>query len=47
MKITDLKCAVIGGSPLVRITTAEGVDGLGQVELTKSYLKPHIRFYNL
>jgi len=45
MKITDLKCAVIGGSPVVRIITDEGIDGLGQVELTKSYLKPHILFY--
>lgn len=45
MKITDLKCAVIGGSPVVRIMTDEGVCGLGQVELTKPYLKPHILFY--
>jgi L-alanine-DL-glutamate epimerase-like enolase superfamily enzyme len=45
VKITDLKCAVIGGSPVVRITTDEGIDGLGQVELTKPYLKPHILFY--
>lgn len=45
MKITDLRCAVIGGSPVVRIVTDEGVCGLGQVELTKPYLKPHILFY--
>ncbi len=45
MKITDLRCAVIGGSPVVRIITDEGIDGLGQVELTKPYLKPHILFY--
>jgi len=45
VKITDLKCAIIGGSPVVRITTDEGIDGLGQVELTKPYLKPHILFY--
>jgi len=45
VKITDLRCAVIGGSPVVRIITDEGIDGLGQVELTKSYLKPHILFY--
>jgi hypothetical protein len=25
MKITDLKCAVIGGYPIVRITTDEGI----------------------
>ena len=30
LTITDIKCAIIGGSPLVRI---------GQAESTKSYLK--------
>ena len=35
MKITDLKCAIIGGSPVVRITTDEGIDGLGQAETYK------------
>ena len=45
MKIIDLKCAVIGDSPVVRITTDEGISGLGQVELTKPYLKPQILFY--
>ncbi len=45
MKITDLKCAVIGGNPVVRITTDEGIDGLGQGEWAKPYLKPHVLFY--
>ena len=45
MKITDLKCAVIGDSPVVRIVTDEGIDGIGQVESSKPYLKPHILFY--
>ena len=45
MKITDLKCAIIGGSPIVRITTDEGIDGLGQAEWAKPYLKPHVLFY--
>ena len=45
LKITDLKCAVIGGSPVVRITTDEGIDGLGQAEWAKPYLKPHVLFY--
>jgi L-alanine-DL-glutamate epimerase-like enolase superfamily enzyme len=45
MKITDLKCAVIGQHPVIRITTDEGLTGLGQVESTKPYLKPHILFY--
>ena len=45
MKITDLKCAVIGQNPVVRIVTDEGVNGYGQVESSKPYLKPQILFY--
>ena len=45
MKITDLKCAVIGNNPVVRINTDEGIYGLGEVEASKSYLKPHVLFY--
>lgn len=45
MKITDLKCAIIGGSPVVRITTDEGISGYGQAETPKPYLKPHVLFY--
>lgn len=45
MKITDLKCAIIGGSPVVRITTDAGIDGYGQAEFYKPYLKPHVLFY--
>ena len=45
MKITDLKCAVIGNHPIVRITTDEGIDGLGQIESYKPFLKPHVLFY--
>ena len=44
MKITDLKCAVIGQNPVVRITTDEGIDGYGEVEASKPYLKPHVSF---
>lgn len=42
MKIRDLKCAVIGRHPIVRITTDEGLYGLGEVEWTKPYLKPFV-----
>ncbi|MDQ0563700.1 L-alanine-DL-glutamate epimerase-like enolase superfamily enzyme [Rhizobium mesoamericanum] len=42
MKITDLRCAVIGKHPIVRIITDEGLYGLGEVEFTKSYLKPWV-----
>ncbi|MFW6195637.1 MAG: mandelate racemase/muconate lactonizing enzyme family protein [Chloroflexota bacterium] len=45
MKITDLKCTVIGSNPVIRITTDEGIDGLGQAERAKTYLKPHVLFY--
>ncbi len=45
MKITDLKCAIMGGSPVVRITTDEGIDGYGQAEWYKPFLKPHVLFY--
>jgi L-alanine-DL-glutamate epimerase-like enolase superfamily enzyme len=42
MKITDLRCAVIGKHPIVRIVTDEGLYGLGEVEFTKTYLKPWV-----
>ena len=45
MKITDLKCAVIGENPVIRINTDEGIYGYGQAENTKPYLKPHVLFY--
>lgn len=45
MKITDLKCAVIGKNPIVRVVTDEGIDGYAEVEPSKDYLKPHILFY--
>ena len=45
MKITDLRCTVLGQNPVVRITTDEGISGLGEAEAPKSYLKPHILFY--
>jgi L-alanine-DL-glutamate epimerase-like enolase superfamily enzyme len=45
MKIVDLKCTVFGQNPVVRITTDEGISGLGEVEASKHYLKPHILFY--
>ncbi|RIK41322.1 MAG: enolase [Chloroflexi bacterium] len=45
MKITDLKCALIGQYPIVRITTDEGIDGYGQAESPKPYLVPHVLFY--
>src|SRR5713226_6512945 len=45
MKITVLKCAVIGDTPVVRIVTDEGLCGYSAVESYKPYLKPHILYY--
>jgi L-alanine-DL-glutamate epimerase-like enolase superfamily enzyme len=42
MRIVDLKCAVIGDNPVVRVVTDEGISGYGEVESYKPYLKPHI-----
>jgi len=42
MKITDLKCAIIGVNPVVRIVTDEEIDGYGEVESFKPYLKPFV-----
>ena len=42
MKIVDLRCAVIGRHPIVRIVTDENIHGLGEVEYTKPYLKPFV-----
>jgi len=45
IRITDLKCAIMGNSPVIRITTSEGITGYGQAESAKSYLKPYVLFY--
>jgi L-alanine-DL-glutamate epimerase-like enolase superfamily enzyme len=45
MKITDLKCTVLGNNPVIRISTDAGICGLGQAEIAKYYLKPHVLFY--
>jgi L-alanine-DL-glutamate epimerase-like enolase superfamily enzyme len=45
MKIVDMKCAIIGQNPVVRIITDEGIDGYGEGETAKFYLKPHVMWY--
>ena len=45
IKITDLRCAIIGQNPTVRIVTDQGVSGYGQAESYKPYLKPMVLFY--
>lgn len=45
IKITDLRCAIIGRNPVVRIVTDQGISGYGQAESSKAYLKPMALFY--
>ena len=45
IKITDLRCAIIGRNPVVRIVTDQGISGYGQAETAKAYLKPMVLFY--
>ncbi len=45
IKITDLRCAIIGKSPTIRIVTDQGISGFGQAESYKPYLKPMVLFY--
>ncbi len=45
MRIIDLKCAVIGDNPIVRVVTDAGISGYGAAESYKPYLKPHVLFY--
>jgi L-alanine-DL-glutamate epimerase-like enolase superfamily enzyme len=40
VKITDIKCAVIANSPVIRILTDEGITGWSQIETPKPYLQP-------
>jgi L-alanine-DL-glutamate epimerase-like enolase superfamily enzyme len=42
VKITELKCAVLGRNPVVRIVTDAGIDGYAAAESWKPYLKPHV-----
>ncbi|CAH1693225.1 Gluconate dehydratase [Hyphomicrobiales bacterium] len=42
MKITDIKCAVISNSPVIRVTTDEGITGWSQIETPKPYMKPAV-----
>ena len=45
IKITDLRCAIIGKNPVIRIVTDQGISGYGQAESSKPYLKPMVLFY--
>ena len=45
MKITNMKCAIIGQHPVVRLMTDEGIYGLGQAESAKAGLKHQFLYY--
>ena len=45
MKITDLKCVILGLNPVIRIVTDEGIDGYGEIESTKPYVVPNVLFF--
>jgi L-alanine-DL-glutamate epimerase-like enolase superfamily enzyme len=45
IKITDLKCAIIGRNPTIRIVTDQGISGYAQAESAKPFLKPMVLFY--
>jgi L-alanine-DL-glutamate epimerase-like enolase superfamily enzyme len=45
MIITDLKCAIIGDNPVVRVVTDDGLSGYGAAESFKPYLKSHVLYY--
>ena len=36
IKITDLRCAIIGQNPVVRIVTDQGISGYGQAEVRQA-----------
>ena len=45
IKITDVKCAIIGKNPVIRITTDQGISGYSQAESAKPFLKPFVAHY--
>jgi L-alanine-DL-glutamate epimerase-like enolase superfamily enzyme len=45
VKITALKCAVLGNNPVVRIVTDEGISGYAEIEAYKPYLRWHVLYY--
>lgn len=45
IKITDVRCAVIGRNPVVRIMTDQGINGYAQGESAKAFLRPLVDHY--
>lgn len=45
MKITAIRCALLGDSPVIRVATDEGVDGYSQIESSKPYMATVVPMY--
>ena len=45
-KITDVKCAIIGRNPVIRIVTDQGISGYAQAESGKITVKQNVAFYS-
>ncbi|MEV7914072.1 mandelate racemase/muconate lactonizing enzyme family protein [Streptomyces griseus] len=45
MKITDIRCARIGRSPVLRVLTDEGIDGFAEIEHSKPYVTSTLAVY--
>jgi len=45
MKITAVKSAIIGRNIVIRVVTDKGIDGYGQVEEGKDYVRPLIPYF--
>ena len=45
MKITDVKSAIIGSNIVIRVVTDKGIDGYGEVEEGKDFVKPLVSYY--
>lgn len=45
MRITSVKVAVIGDSPIIRVVTDEGIDGFGQIESSKPFMRPVVEMF--
>ena len=45
IKITDVKSAIIGSNIVIRLVTDKGIDGYGEIEENKDFLKPLIPYY--
>ena len=45
MKIIDIRAARVGKSPIVRVVTDEGLDGLAEIESSKPYVTQTLPLY--